>query len=383
MAQALGNNGGRFYSYANQPVLIDCSFVVDLANGNGLGIRSLKGQGVRNVYMRTSATPAKGAAPTITNPLSVAGSAGYALIQLRHAANRYLGGFNGFVSPTSGSALAITASAAALTAGIPYTLASVGHAPAGTVTIAPVADVSGSLASKYFTLWDSYGNTWVIWFSVAGVGTRPNLGTAAADGAVGLHYVQQSIASGATAAAIGTALAVTIPALPSGIASVYSFTASGTTTVTVVSTAYGPLPGVPADGVSGSTTGFTFAQTVTESLLSGWQGVGLPKGLTPTVGQTFVAANTGAGASTGTVIAAGVSGITSVEVIGDPNTTLASGPMLGSSYPGGWIMIQFLGATGASTTTLIPKAPADGSVVGLSFWVDQKFSPSNNNAHTI
>ena len=383
MSQALGNNGGRFYSYGSQPVLIDCNFVVDQANGNGLGIRSLKGQGVRNVYMYTSSTPAKGAAPTITNPFSAAAGAGYALIQLRHAANRYMGGFSGFVAPTTGSAVAITATGANLTVGVPYMVASVGHAPAGRVTIAPVADTSGSLASKYFTLWDSYGNTWVIWFSVSGVGKRPDLGVAAADGAVGLHYVQQSIATGDTAATIGTALAVTIPLLPSGVSGVYSFTASGTTTVTVISTAYGPLPGVPADGVSGSTTGFTFAVTVSDTLLSQWQAVGLPMGLTPAAGQAFVAKATGSGTGTGTAIAAGVSGISHIEVIGNPNLTLASAPMGGSSFPGGWIMVQFLGATNSSTTTMIPTAPASNTVVGMSFWVDQKVSPSDTNAHTI
>src|SRR5580698_1169620 len=39
---------------------IDCNFIVDSSNGNGLGIRSLKGSGCASVYMHTSATPAAG-----------------------------------------------------------------------------------------------------------------------------------------------------------------------------------------------------------------------------------------------------------------------------------------------------------------------------------
>ena len=445
MANALGNNGGRLYSFASQPVLIDCNFVVDPTNGNGLGINSLKGQGVKNVYMHTSAS----AAPGNPNPAS-----GYALIQLASNYNRYLGGFSGFVSPITGSALNIDASDAALTAGSPYIITSVGQGPAGTATIAPVADVSGSLASKYFMLYDSYGNSFCIYFVVSGVGSPPLLGPAAQYGQRGLQYVQQSILSGATAAQIGAALVLTIENLQSGIQGVFSFTASGTTTVTVVSTQNVPLAGIPQDGssvipaqgpavpiifavssanatagaiytdgsghlysvsatiaggtslstmgvgapigatlskvsgtgdasitfssaVTGWATGFSFALTVSDTNLGDWQGVGLPKGLIPSVGQSFIATATGAGASTGQVHAVGVSGISSIEVIGNANLSIAPQPMGGSPYVGGWLLVQFLAPTNSSTTTVIPTAPAAGSVVGMSFYVDAKFSPSN------
>lgn len=457
MSGALGNNGGRLYSFANQPVLIDCNFVVDSANGNGLGINSLKGQGVQNVFMYTSASPGKSKAG-MTNPMNHVASKGYAWVQLANNYNRYLGGFSGFVSPVTGSAKNIDATDAALTAGTPYVITSVGHGPAGQATIAPVADSSGSLASKYFMLYDSYGNSFCIWFSVSGVGSAPNLGPSAPTGTQGFHYVQQTISSGATAAQIGTALVLTIQNLPSGIQGVNSFTASGTTTVTVVSTQNTPLAGIPQDGtttipaqgpavsiiftvtsasassgaiytdgsghlytvsatiasqttlvtsgigapvgatltkvsgtgdasitfssaVTGYATGFGFALTVSDTNLADWQGVGLPPGLIPTVGQSFIAKATGAGASTGQVHAAGISGITTFEVIGNANASIApmpqgTGPYT-SSYVGGWILVQMLGATDASTTTLIPIEPTDGSVVGMSFYVDAKFSPSN------
>lgn len=367
MSSKLGNNGGRYYSFLNRPVLIDCNFVVDQSNGNGLGIRSLKGEGVRNVFMNTSTTPGVGANGYL-NPNPAAGTA---IIQLRHPYNRYAGGFSGFVSPVSGGSTAINSSS--LTPGNPYIITSVGHASAGAVTIAPVADVSGSLASTWFRIYDAYGNTFIIWFNVSGVGAAPQ-------GVAGT-LIQQSIATGATASTIGTALATTLSTLlaaqpgnlsaPSGV---FSFTATGTTTVTATSTAtnpFGPLPGAPADGAI--PTGFTFAQTVFNTNNTVWQKVGLAKGIVPNVGAAFIAALSGYstnGGSTGLVGTPSVSGVTSVEVIGDPNQTISLIPMGGSSNVGGYIMVQFLAATNSSTTTLIPTNPAQNSVVGMSFNVE-------------
>lgn len=363
----LGYNGGRSYSFLNRPVTIDCNFVVDATNGNGLGIRSLKGSGVQNVFMHTSATPGLGNNGVLNpNP-----APGIALIQLANNYNRYCGGFSGFSSPTTGSTLAINGSA--LTIGSPYIIASVGHATAGTVTIAPVADVSGSLASTWFRLYDAYGNTFIIWFSVSGVGAAPT--------GVSGTLVQQSIHTNDSAATVGAALVLTIenllaaqPGNLSAPAGVDSFTASGTTTVTVVSTQtnpIGPLPGGPMDGAI--PTGFTFAVIDFSTNMQDWQGVGLPKGVTPAVGASFIATATGystGGGSTGLVIAPGVSGIISFEVIGDPNQSLGPIPMGGSPNVGGWVMVQMLGATSSSVTTLIPTAPAAGSICGMTFEVE-------------
>jgi hypothetical protein len=449
MANALGNNGGRLYSFGAQPVLIDCNFIVDATNGDGLGIRSLKGQGVENVFMHTSVAAGRGPNGYLNpNPAS-----GYALIQLSNNYNRYLGGFSGFVSPVTGANINIDSVSAALTVGQPYVIVSVGAGPAGQATIAPVADVAKSLASKYFMLYDSYGNSFCIWFSVDGVGAQPLLGPAAAYGQRGLQYVQQSIATGATAAQIGAALVLTIQNLPSGINGVFSFTASGTTTVTVVSTTNLPF-GKPQDGttaipeqgpavpitftvtaanatagaiytdgsghlytvsativaatslkvsgvgtplgatltkvsgtgdasiafsaaVTGWATGFGFALTVSDTNLQDWNAVGLPKGLVPAVGQSFIATSTGAGASTGLVKAPGISGIGSIEVIGNANLSFAPAAQGGSPNVGAWILVQFLAPTSAGVTTMIPTAPAAGAAVGLSFYVDARLSPSN------
>lgn len=379
MGHALGNNYGKFYSFLSKPVLLDLNFIVDADNTNGLGVRAVKGQGVENVFMHTSASAGRGPNGYLNpNP-----AVGLALIQLSYNYNRYYGGFNGFVSPVTGSNKAINASA--LTAGQPYVITDVGHSEAGTATIAPVADTAGSLASTYFSLYDNYGNTFIIWFSVAGVGSRPNLGAEATYGTPGLHYVQQSIASGDTAGTIGTALAVTIAALPSGVSGVFSFTTAGTTTVTVTSTQhspYQPLPGPPADGVSPLATGFTFVSTKYTTNLADWQGVGVPKGVTPAVGVSFIATATGyttGGSSTGLVKAVGVSGISSIEVIGDTNLSFGPIPMGGSPNVGGWILVQFLfplltyngGTPSNSTNVMTPTAPAEESIVNMTMYVEQ------------
>lgn len=93
---------------------IDASFIVDSTNGNGLGIRSLKGAGVAAVYMHTSATPAAG------NPNP---AAGYVLVQLTKNYAAYLGGYTGFVQPVSGTPINVTTG---VSAGLPYVITSVG-----------------------------------------------------------------------------------------------------------------------------------------------------------------------------------------------------------------------------------------------------------------
>lgn len=368
MGHALGNNYGKFYSMLSKPVLVDCNFVVDSTNGNGLGIRSLKGQGVQNVFMHTSSTPGKGPNGYLNpNPAS-----GYALIQLAYNYKRYYGGASGFAAPTTGSNLAINASA--LTIGTPYIITSVGHPAANAVTIQPVADVSGSLASKYFQLFDAYGNTFIIWFSVSGVGSAP----------VGVSgtLVQQSISTGATAAQIGAALVITLNALPAqqpgnllAPAGVFSFTAAGTTTVTATNTNTRPyvLPGGPQDGASPLNTGFTFALSVNDNNRTDWQNVGVPPGVDPAVGVSFVAKAIGSGSSTGLVMASGVSGILSIEVVGDPNGSLAPVPFRNSPNVGGWLLIQFLNSSDAV------GAPNNNSVCSLQFYLEQGTEVGGNN----
>lgn len=97
---------------------IDCNFIVDSTNGNGLGVRSLKGSGCAHVYMHTSATAAAG------NPNP---AAGYILVQLANNYSGYIGGYSGFVSPVSGSNVNISSG---LTQFNPYVITSVGTSTA-------------------------------------------------------------------------------------------------------------------------------------------------------------------------------------------------------------------------------------------------------------
>jgi len=110
----------KLYQYEAYPVLLSCNFVVDSTNGNGLGIRNLKGSGVANVFMHTSATPGVGNYGVINpNP-----EAGVIVVQLQNQFSRLLAAFGGQVSPISGTPLT------SVVAGNPYVIASLGTATA-------------------------------------------------------------------------------------------------------------------------------------------------------------------------------------------------------------------------------------------------------------
>jgi len=139
-------SGGKIYSMHVKPVLLDCNFVIDSTNGNGLGIRNLKGPMIQNVYMNTSASPAAG------NPNP---AAGIIVVQLQDNFNRSFSGFNAIVSPVSGSALKIDNSA--LTQGSAYIITTLGDAtpaqwaalglPAGVTPAAGASFVAASVGA--------------------------------------------------------------------------------------------------------------------------------------------------------------------------------------------------------------------------------------------
>lgn len=112
-----GQNGGHFYSNVTQPVDLFVNFTVDPANGNGLGVRSIKSNGyVQNVFMHTTATPGVGNG-SLVNPNPQPGSI---MVQFKNNYNYYLGGFSGAVSPLSGSPVTST------TTGLVYVIVSLG-----------------------------------------------------------------------------------------------------------------------------------------------------------------------------------------------------------------------------------------------------------------
>lgn len=105
------------YNPHNKATVLDCNFIVDETNGNGLGIRSLdQGGRIASVYMHTSATPAA------SNPQP---AEGYIVVNLQDNYNAYLGGYSGFVAPLSGTPISISGSSV-LTVGAVYIIASLG-----------------------------------------------------------------------------------------------------------------------------------------------------------------------------------------------------------------------------------------------------------------
>lgn len=95
----------KLYQYEIYPILLSCNFVVDQSNGNGLGIRNLKGTGIANVFMGTTGPSS---APGNYGYISPNVSAGVIVVQFQNQFNRYLSGFSGCVSPLTGSPSAAT-----------------------------------------------------------------------------------------------------------------------------------------------------------------------------------------------------------------------------------------------------------------------------------
>lgn len=85
-----------------------------------------------------------------------------------------------------------------------------------------------------------------------------------------------------------------------------------------------------------------------------WLAAGVPAGVKPAVGVSFVAAGVGAG--TGTVKAEGVSGLMSIELAGNPDLMMAPT----GANQGAVLIVQCLNASGVKTD------PANGSVLDLS-----------------
>ena len=100
------------------PVLIDCNFVVDSTQPNG--ISSLKGAYVKNVFMQTSATKAAGSPGGTTGP-----AAGTIVVQLDDNYARFLTSFSSIQSPAG---TPVKTDNSELTAGVAYTISTLGNA---------------------------------------------------------------------------------------------------------------------------------------------------------------------------------------------------------------------------------------------------------------
>lgn len=99
-----------------------------------------------------------------------------------------------------------------------------------------------------------------------------------------------------------------------------------------------------ASVVTGSVYTITLLGTTTAAQ---WRAVGLPSWVTATVGQSFVATATQAIGGTGTVGVPGITNISGLSVVGDPNQTIASANV--ASFGGAYLVVQFSALTAAGT----------------------------------
>lgn len=141
MANTLFYNTGKLFAKHFMPCLLDCNMVVDVANGNGLGQRSLKGPGIAQVFLHTTF-----GSPAVFNGITNNVAAGFAQVFFNDNYNKYFGGFSGFVSQLSGANVSISAG---LTKGAAYVITSVGTSTAAnwqavglSVGITPAAGVA-------------------------------------------------------------------------------------------------------------------------------------------------------------------------------------------------------------------------------------------------
>ena len=123
VARGFGLNGKSIYSNVTKLMQCNLNFIVDSANGNGLGVRSIKSNGyIENVFMHTSQTPGVGG-NSLTNPNP---AVGFALIQMKQNFNKFLGMNAGFVTPTATSTK--IDNGATLTVGQVYIITTLGNA---------------------------------------------------------------------------------------------------------------------------------------------------------------------------------------------------------------------------------------------------------------
>lgn len=141
--------------------------------------------------------------------------------------------------------------------------------------------------------------------------------------------------------------------------------------INLISSIVQPLSGsnVPVHA-SGSplTVGNAYTITVLGTTTEAqWHSLGVPAGVKPAVGVNFIALLVGLGTGTGQVQVSDPSGISSIEIVPDPQQSL--GPQ-GASNQGAWIMLKCMAPTSSSVTTPVATAPADGSRINLTLLMD-------------
>jgi hypothetical protein len=128
-----------------------------------------------------------------------------------------------------------------------------------------------------------------------------------------------------------------------------------------------PLSGSSILVTTGTTVGLAYVITILGTTsLAQWQKLGLPPGVTPAVGVSFIAKATTTATGTGAiqVPVSTATAIDHLEVIGKPTLSMKPVPQGGTPHVGGWLLI----ACEANATL---TAPATGSVIGLKLYLSQ------------
>lgn len=129
-----------------------------------------------------------------------------------------------------------------------------------------------------------------------------------------------------------------------------------------------PLTGTPVTiGGTAMTAGVAYTITALgTSTAADWIAVGVPRGVIPALGVSFIAIATGSGSGTGSVQApaTAVSNIDHMEVIGTANLSLGPIPVGGSPNFGGWVLLSSQKANALT-------APATGTVINLALYLNQ------------
>lgn len=290
IARGFGLNGKSIYMNICKPSIVECNFVVDSTNGNGLGIRSLKSNGyIESVYMNTSA------AFTGTSHTSIL--------------------IDSIASGTSSLAVGMPVQGSGIVAG--STIASIVSSGSITLSVATTSSTTGSITYQ-------------------GVGSPgPLAGFAQIKFKNNFNYYLGGF---------------------SGFVSTVQTSTKIDNSVLTIGQAY-------------------VITTLGNATLANWQSIGVQPGFTPSVGMSFIATAVGvpgeANTSTSRVMVPKPSGILSIEVIGDPTQTIANSSI--ASNAGAILIVQFLAptlSTNAYGQPMIPTAPQNGCVIGMSFWFD-------------
>lgn len=123
----------------------------------------------------------------------------------------------------------------------------------------------------------------------------------------------------------------------------------------------------PNSGSGLTSTTIGIANTITllgTATAAQWQTRGLPAGVTPAVGVSFIASSSGVigGSAEVQISAAAGSGIASIELVGNPDQSISPTPGSGQGY-GAYFILQCRDYAGAIA------APAAGSRISLQFYL--------------